>query len=57
LGISKKLLHLKIKEYGINSKPDIKHNNLNEVNGKLVEGIDFDYIFKQTFDSIKAGNF
>jgi transcriptional regulator with PAS, ATPase and Fis domain len=56
LGISKKLLHLKIKEYGINSKPDITHNNLNEVNGKLVEEIDFDYIFKDTLDSITAGN-
>jgi hypothetical protein len=44
---------LKLKEYGINSKPDVK----NESNGKLVEGIDFDYIFNQTLDSIKAENF
>jgi hypothetical protein len=48
---------LKLKEYGINSKPDEEYNNLKEFNGELVEGIDFDYIFKQTLDSIKAGNF
>jgi two-component system response regulator AtoC len=52
LGISTRSLHLKLKEYGINSKPDVK----NESNGKLVEGIDFDYIFNQTLDSIKAEN-
>ena len=57
LGISTRLLHLKLKEYGINSKPDEEYNNLKEFNGELVEGIDFDYIFKQTLDSIKAGNF
>ena len=56
LGISARSLHLKLKEYGINSKPDVKYNKPNEFNGELVEGIDFDYIFEQTLDSIKAGN-
>jgi DNA-binding NtrC family response regulator len=56
LGIRTKSLHLKLKEYGINSKPDEKYNNRKEFNGKLVEGIDFDYIFKQAFDLIKASN-
>jgi transcriptional regulator with PAS, ATPase and Fis domain len=63
LGISSKSLHSKIKEYGINSKPDENSkesnlrifNNPNEYTMKFLKGIDFDYIFEPATESIKAG--
>jgi transcriptional regulator with PAS, ATPase and Fis domain len=62
LGISSKSLHSKIKEYGINNKPDENSkesnlrifNNPNEYTIKFLKSIDFDYIFEPPAESIKA---
>ena len=63
LGISTKSLHTKIKEYGLNSKPDVNSkesnlrlfNNPDDYNRRFLEGIDFDNIFEPAAESIKAG--
>jgi hypothetical protein len=62
LGISSKSLHMKIKEYGLNSKPDENTNasnlrlfdNPNEYNMRFLEGFDFNNIFQQEAESIEA---
>jgi len=62
LGISSKLLRMKIKEYGIKSNPDVNYiasnerlfKNQNEYR-EFLERIDIDYIFEQATESIQAG--
>jgi transcriptional regulator with PAS, ATPase and Fis domain len=62
LGISPKSLHMKINEYGLNSKPDENckasnlrlFNNPNEYNKRFLEGFNFDNIFEPAVESIEA---